>query len=153
MPIALQLCEALVLTAILVTVATFLAALQLGRLVTRDDEQRVIETASELGIPSAERPGRARTQAMKSMTTPTVVVVVALLAGVPLVSAEAPQESRKQCVRDLTACKQACIDVGGFDGCEEQCGWVYEDCLNGKDVDAIQRPTDATQRRKSNVEP
>jgi hypothetical protein len=39
---------AFVLTATLLTVATVLAAFQLGRLVTRDDEQRQVETA---GVP------------------------------------------------------------------------------------------------------
>jgi hypothetical protein len=45
MLIALQLCVALVLTATLVTVVTVLAAFQLGRLVTRDDEQRQVDAA------------------------------------------------------------------------------------------------------------
>ena len=150
MPIAQQLCEALVLTAILVTVATILAALQLGRLVTRDDEQRECDGADAARIRNHGRLGSPR-HAMRGATALALIAVLATFAS--LTHAEAPQESRKQCVRDLTACKQACIDVGGFDGCEEQCGWVYDDCLNGKDVDAIQRPTDATRRRKSNVEP
>lgn len=46
MLIALQLCVALALTATLVTVVTVLAAFELGRLVTRDDEQRQVDAVA-----------------------------------------------------------------------------------------------------------
>ena len=43
------------LTATLLTVATVLAAFQLGRLATRDDEQRQVEAANALRIRDAVR--------------------------------------------------------------------------------------------------
>lgn len=56
---ALQICAALVLTVTLLTVATVLAAYELGRLVTRDDEQRQVEAASAPRIRDAVRPASA----------------------------------------------------------------------------------------------
>jgi hypothetical protein len=52
---ALQIGAGLVLTATLLTVATVLAAFQLGRLATRDDEQRQVEAANALRIRDAVR--------------------------------------------------------------------------------------------------
>ena len=55
----LQIGAGLLLTAALLTVATVLAAFQLGRLVTRDDEQRQVESAGAVRIPHAVRPTNA----------------------------------------------------------------------------------------------
>ena len=56
---ALQIAAGFVLTATLLAVATVLAAFQLGRLATRDDEQRQVEAANALRIRDAVRPARA----------------------------------------------------------------------------------------------
>jgi hypothetical protein len=53
---ALEIGAGFVLTAPLLTVATVLAAFELGRLATGDDEQRQIEVAGLLRIRKAVRP-------------------------------------------------------------------------------------------------
>jgi Kef-type K+ transport system membrane component KefB len=55
----LQICAGLVLTATLLTVVAVLGAFELGRLVTRDDEQRSVEAASAPRIRDAARPTSA----------------------------------------------------------------------------------------------
>ena len=57
MLIGLQLCVALVLTATLLTVVSVLAAFELGRLVTRDDEQRQVDAAD---APQIRKDARGR---------------------------------------------------------------------------------------------
>ena len=61
---------------------------------------------------------------------PPSFAVLGTFGAVPLIHAEAPQECRYECGVDLEACKDGCIDSGGFDGCEEECGWVYEYCTD-----------------------
>jgi len=63
-------------------------------------------------------------------TAAAVIAVLGTFGAVPLIHAEAPQECRYECGVDLEACKDGCIDSGGFDGCEEECGWVYEYCTD-----------------------
>ena len=55
----LQIGAGLLLTAALLTVATVLAAFQLGRLVTRDDEQRRVEGGGASRVPGCRSTGRA----------------------------------------------------------------------------------------------
>jgi len=56
---ALEMSAGFLLTATLLTVATVLAAFELGRLATRDDEQRQVEIAGAPRIRNAVRLGRA----------------------------------------------------------------------------------------------
>src|SRR4029077_18534339 len=115
MLIAPQLCVALVLTATLVTVVTVLAAFELGRLVTRDDEQRQVDAANAPRI-RKDAPLARRKRAMRRTVTVAVIAVLGTFGAVPLIHAEAPQECRYECGVDLEACKDGCIDSGGFDG-------------------------------------
>ena len=55
----LEIGAAFFLTATLLTVATVLAAFQLGRLVTRDDEQRRVEAAGASRVPGCRSTGKA----------------------------------------------------------------------------------------------
>ncbi|SRR6266404_1543870 len=129
MLIALQLCVALMLTATLVTVVTVLAPFELGRLVTWEDEQRQVDAADAPRIRKDARPARPK-RAMRRTATVAVIAVFGTFGAVPLIHAEAPQECRYECGVDLEACKDGCIDSGGFEGCEEECGWVYGYCTD-----------------------
>ena len=55
---ALEMGAGILLTAMLLTAAIMLSAFQLGRLVTRDDEQRQVEAADALRVARSPR-GRA----------------------------------------------------------------------------------------------
>ena len=56
----LDVCLGLALTATLLSVATIFAAFELGRLVTRDDEQRQVEALIAPRIRDGVRPASAR---------------------------------------------------------------------------------------------
>lgn len=68
---------------------------------------------------------------MKRTTMLAALAVLAAFGRVPLIHAEAPQECRRQCSLDFEACKNSCIDSRDFDGCGDECRWMYEDCLSG----------------------
>ena len=58
-----------------------------------------------------------------------VAVLAAFVRGAPI-HAEPPQECREQCSLAFEACKHACTEGRGFDGCEDECGWVYDGCVS-----------------------
>lgn len=52
--------------------------------------------------------------------------VLWMFEAMPLIRAEQPRACRDECSVELQACKGECTDSGGFEGCDEACGWVYE---------------------------
>jgi len=87
---ALGIVAGFVLTATLLTVATVLAAFQLGRLATRDDEQRQVEAPARraTGAPCG---GEAPVCAMKR---PRIVALLALLAALGKSRSSTPRPRR-----------------------------------------------------------
>lgn len=57
----------------------------------------------------------------------------ALLLSLVVASHGAAQdgaECRAECSRNLTSCRNACIDSRNYDGCQDDCRERYEDCLD-----------------------
>ena len=126
---ALEICAALTSMVIMLTAATVLAAFELGRLATRDDEQHQFDAADVARIPNDARRGSPR-RAMRGATALALIAVLGPFGTMPPAHAEAPHECRSQCSIDLDNCRDGCVESGGFNGCEEECGWVYEYCAN-----------------------
>jgi len=114
--------------AVMLTAATVLAAFELGRLATRDDEQRQFD-AADAALRNDVRLGSPR-RAMRGATALALIAILGPFGTISLAHAEAPQECRRQCSVDLENCRDGCVESGGFNGCEEECGWVYEYCAN-----------------------
>ena len=69
-------------------------------------------------------------RAMRFATTVALIAAVMTFGSAPLSHAQSPQECRSLCSVDLENCRDDCVTSGGFDGCDEECGWVYEHCTN-----------------------
>ena len=126
MLMALEIGVGLVLLTILTSLASFLAALALGYAITRDVEQRQVEVASTSRSSDEMRSCRRH----RHPSVLIALVVVAALGPVALSKAEPPRECQRLCALDFESCKKSCADVGGFDGCEVECGWVNDGCLS-----------------------
>ena len=126
MLMTIQIGAGLVLLTILMSLASVLAALALGYSVTRDAEQRQVEVAGTLRSAHAVRPWRRRRHQLGL----AALVVVAALGSAALSFGEPPRECQRFCALDFESCKKSCADIGGFDGCEVECGWVNDGCLS-----------------------
>ena len=95
---------------------------QLGRLATRDAEQRRAEGVD---------PPRFRDAMRRRARIVASLALIAALGGVPRLHAETAEECRTQCSFDLEACKNGCLDSHFFDGCLDDYHSDEEDCLRG----------------------
>ena len=73
----------------------------------------------------------ARKHTMRRATTLGLIAVLTTFGGVSPIHAAAPQTCPSQCAVDLENCRDGCVESGGFHGCEDECGWVYEYCADG----------------------
>jgi len=126
---ALQICAGLVVSATLLSAATILALFELGRLATRDGEQRQLDAVDPARIRTDARLG-GRRRTIGRAATLALIAVLTTFGGASLTHAEAPPQCRDACSVDLENCRDGCVESGGFDGCEEECGWVYEYCAD-----------------------
>lgn len=123
MLMTLEIGAGLVLLKILLSLASILVALALGYCVTRDVEQRQVEIASTSRSSDGVRPWHLRRHQLV-----LAALVVAASEPVGLSYGEPLRECQRLCALDLESCKKSCADVGGFDGCEVECGWINDGC-------------------------
>jgi len=125
----LQICAGLVVSATLLSAATMVALFELGRLATRDGEQRQLDAVDPARIRTDARLG-GRRRTIGCATTLALIAVLTTFGGASRTHAEAPPQCRDACSVDLENCRDGCVESGGFNGCEEECGWVYEYCAD-----------------------